>query len=146
MQVMDAGLRDNYGLKTTIKFLYSFRDWITLNTSGVVILQIMDRNKKLDIEETPFPSTFEKLVTPLGSVYDNIFNIQDFTNDQLIQYASLWFNGRVQVLTFELPNKIPNKISLSWHLTTREKQQILSASTLPHNQATLKELKKLLVQ
>ncbi len=144
MQVMDAGLRDNYGLKTTIKYLYSFRDWITLNTSGVVILQIMDRNKRLDIDDTPIPSTFDKLVTPLGSIYDNMFNIQDFTNDQLIQYASLWFNGRVQVLTFELPNKVPNKISLSWHLTSKEKQQILHSVNLPHNQAALKELKRLL--
>lgn len=146
MQVMDAGLRDNYGLKTTIKFLYSFRDWITLNTKGVIILQIMDRNKKLEIEDAPFPSTFEKLVTPVGSIYDNMFNIQDFTNDQLIQYASLWFNGRVQVVTFELPNKVPNKISLSWHLTSREKMQILSAANLPHNQSSLKELKRLLKQ
>jgi hypothetical protein len=146
MQVMDAGLRDNYGLKTTIKFLYSFKDWIILNTGGVVILQIMDRNKKLNIENTPFPSTFEKLVTPLGSIYDNIFNIQDFTNDQLIQYASLWFNGKVQVISFELPSKVPNKISLSWHLTKREKQQIMKSVNLPNNQAALKELKKLLKQ
>lgn len=146
MQVMDAGLRDNYGLKTTIKFLYSFRDWITLNTKGVIILQIMDRNKKLEIEEAPFPSTFEKLVTPVGSIYDNMFNIQDFTNDQLIQYASLWFNGKIQVLTFELPNKVPNKISLSWHLTTREKLQILRSVNLPHNKVALEELKRLLDQ
>ncbi|MFM1932084.1 MAG: hypothetical protein RL226_1387, partial [Bacteroidota bacterium] len=35
MEVMDAGMRDNFGTKTTLQFLYTFRNWINTNTSGV---------------------------------------------------------------------------------------------------------------
>ena len=38
IDVMDAGLRDNYGQETTLRFLSSFDDWIKENTSGVLII------------------------------------------------------------------------------------------------------------
>ena len=44
IDVMDAGLRDNYGLETTLRFLTFFEDWIKANTTKVVILQIRDRS------------------------------------------------------------------------------------------------------
>ena len=43
IDVMDAGLRDNFGQETTLRFLFSFDDWIKENTSGVLIMQIRDR-------------------------------------------------------------------------------------------------------
>ena len=43
IDVMDAGLRDNFGQETTLRFLSSFDDWIKENTRGVLILQIRDR-------------------------------------------------------------------------------------------------------
>ena len=44
IDVMDAGLRDNYGQETTLRFLISFQDWIKENTSGVLVIQIRDRS------------------------------------------------------------------------------------------------------
>jgi hypothetical protein len=35
IDVMDAGLRDNYGQETSLRFLDAFDDWIDANTSGV---------------------------------------------------------------------------------------------------------------
>ncbi|MGH2553228.1 MAG: patatin-like phospholipase family protein, partial [Chitinophagaceae bacterium] len=43
IDVMDAGLRDNFGQETTLRFLSSFDEWIKENTSGVLLLQIRDR-------------------------------------------------------------------------------------------------------
>ena len=45
IQIMDAGIRDNFGMQTTLKFLYTYRKWLEMNTSGVVILQIRDLEK-----------------------------------------------------------------------------------------------------
>src|SRR5204863_1657477 len=43
IDVMDAGLRDNFGQETALRFLEAFDDWIKQNTSGVLLLQIRDR-------------------------------------------------------------------------------------------------------
>ena len=45
IDVMDAGLRDNYGQETSLRFLHVFKDWINENTSGVLIIQIRAMQK-----------------------------------------------------------------------------------------------------
>ncbi|MFX6808040.1 hypothetical protein ABTH26_20245, partial [Acinetobacter baumannii] len=45
IDVMDAGLRDNFGLETTFRFLETFKDWFKQNTSKVVLIQIRDRSE-----------------------------------------------------------------------------------------------------
>ena len=43
VDVMDAGIRDNYGQETMIRFLDVFNEWLKENTAGVVMIQIRDR-------------------------------------------------------------------------------------------------------
>jgi hypothetical protein len=43
IDVMDAGLRDNFGQEVALRFTRVFKDWILENTSGVVLIQIRDR-------------------------------------------------------------------------------------------------------
>ena len=45
IDVMDAGLRDNYGQETSLRFLNVFKDWINENTRGVLIIQVRSRQK-----------------------------------------------------------------------------------------------------
>ena len=45
IEVMDAGMRDNFGMKTTVQFLYTFREWIQENTREVIVVQIRDLQK-----------------------------------------------------------------------------------------------------
>lgn len=142
MEVMDAGIRDNLGIKNNIKFLYTFRDWIRENTSGVVILQIRDTRKELPIENSMKHNLFENVLLPVGSIYINIAKTQDYNHDELIQYASSFFGGKVDVINFELPNE-KQKLSLSWHLTTREKKFINNAIYLPENQDAIFRLRKI---
>lgn len=144
IEVMDAGARDNYGIQTSVKFLYTFRDWISSNTSGVIILQMRDRFKEFPIEPNGNKSLIKTLGTPMDAFYSNTFNIQDYSNDALYQYCGYWFDGKIDVIDFQLHNKKPDNISLSWHLTMKEKNKILSSLALPENQAALLKLKRLL--
>ncbi len=143
MEVMDAGIRDNLGIKTTIKFLYVFRNWIKENTGGVVLLQIRDTKKELPVENISGHDLFQNFIQPVGSIYGNIAKTQDYNHEELIQYASAWFDGPIDIVDFELPNE-KEKVSLSWHLTTREKKFIYNAIYLRENQAAMFKLKKLL--
>ncbi len=127
IQVMDAGIRDNYGLVMAYKHLFAFRNWIKTNTSGVVIIQLRDKPKKFPIKDNPLNSLFKSLFNPLGSFYGNWANIQNFDQDDLLHYAGAWFDAPIDVISFELQNTEQNAISLSWHLTTKEKQRIITS-------------------
>ncbi len=144
IDVVDAGGRDNYGVETSLKFLYTFRNWISTNTSGVVILQIRDRRKQKTDESNDNPTLMQSITAPAESLYDNLFAVQDLNQNALLTYAGLWFDGKIDVVDFELRNEKPDKISLSWHLTKKEKKKVMESIHLPENQLAFKRLKVLL--
>ena len=145
IEVMDAGARDNFGLKTTMKFIYTFSRWLEQNTSGLIIIQIRDRPKQIKINDVRSMRTVaQNISSPIGNFYKNLFNIQDYTNDQLLYYANQWYNGTIEVIDFELKLYYDEKISLSWHLTNKEKQQIEDALLDTKNQDGLRRISQLL--
>lgn len=143
IEVMDAGMRDNFGIKSTLQFLYTFRNWINTNTSGVVVLQIRDVNKEFDIKK-PGNTLIQQFVAPLGSVYGNFTKMQDYNGDQMFRYLSAWFENDIDLVTFQMPNDDVNRVSLSWHLTNKEKMQIKSNLHTPEFQAELDKLLEIL--
>lgn len=143
VEVMDAGLRDNFGTKTTLQFLYTFRNWINTNTSGVVIIQIRDVDREAE------PNSFRRnlwsrMTAPLGSVYGNFTRMQDYNNDQMIRYLTAWFENSIDIVTFQLEREEGAQVSLSWHLTTKEKEVIKSAVKSQEHIEALDRLKDLL--
>lgn len=145
IQVMDAGMRDNYGIAISTKFIYTFKDWLAKNTSGVIILNIRDTHKGAYTEKKFSQRTIlESLISPLGSLYENIFVIQDYNNDDLLHYSGSWYPNNFDVLNFYLKNNPGEKISLSFHLTGKEKRQVLNSIALPENKIAFDSLKTLL--
>lgn len=144
MEVMDAGVRDNYGITTTIQFIHCFRNWLSENTSGILILQLRDRKKEFAIEENPLNSITQTLTSPIGSFYDNIFHIQDYNFDQFIKYTNSWYAGNVELMNIQLKNTKEERISLSWHLTEREKHKVNSSIYEYDNVQSFNRVKRLL--
>lgn len=144
VEVMDAGLRDNFGMKATLQYLYTFRNWISTNTSGVVIIQIRDKEKDFEVENGGIKSMFSKLLSPLGSVYGNFTTVQDYSHDQMIQHMSAWFDGEVDIVPLALNHDKNEPISMSFHLTAFEKRQILRSIYLTDNVKSIERLKELL--
>jgi hypothetical protein len=86
----------------------------------------------------------QTLSTPLGALYGNLFSIQDYNNDGLYQYASRWYDGKIDVVEFQLKNQKPDNISLSWHLTNKEKMKVIESLKNEENEKALKKLVELL--
>ncbi len=143
MEVMDAGIRDNYGVMNSIQFLYTFKDWIAENTSGVVFLQIRDTHKKNKVEDNSIKTISEKLMAPMRNVSGNFLIMQDYTFDRYLQYAQSWFKGPLKFITFQMP-ETEERVSLSWHLTEKEKKLIKAASVNSENKQALEDLKTIL--
>jgi len=147
LEVMDAGFRDNYGMSTSIRYLFHFREWLAANTKQVIFLQVRENHKAYDLKTHQKSTLLELSISPLGNVYENMFRIQDYQHDQLIMYADEWFKGEMEFIELDLnPAFNPNEelISMNFHLTSLEKQRIMKAVYLPQNQSAIQKLKKIL--
>lgn len=144
MQLMDAGIRDNYGKRTTVEFLDQLSDWIKDNTSGIIILEIRDTKKILNNENYSNVSFINKLTLPFGNMYNNFPRTQDFDQEQLMNAAILNYPFPIDIVSFNLRECTNDRISLSWHLTRQEKKKIAEAFYSNDNQHSFKRLKELL--
>lgn len=144
MQLMDAGIRDNYGRKLTILYLNAIHQWIKENTSGVIILEIRDTKRILKNETYEHISMMDKMTLPFGNMYNNFPKTQDYDQEQLTDLAKQGFPFPIDVVTFNLRESKKDKISLSWHLTKQEKQKIAGAFYSEQNQHAFHQLVKLL--
>jgi hypothetical protein len=141
--VMDAGMRDNYGKITTYKYIHTFKEWINNNTSGIVIISFRDKQKNIEIKDNSLRSISETFFSPVGSLYENLFPIQDYNQDDMLQYLGGSISQPIDVIDFELDNS-ENNISLSWHLTTKEKDIVLNSINSDNNKKSLNRLLKLI--
>lgn len=87
MEVMDAGMNDNFGVGDALKFLYVFREWIRDNTSGAVLISIRDSPSEKSNTQTRKRTVFEKLVSVLGRFYGVWQDIEDNANDYQMVYV-----------------------------------------------------------
>jgi len=143
MRVMDAGVRDNYGYRVTLAFLHTYRKWIAENTSGVVILQIRDTPRRMEVQRKN-SSMFARVFDPVGSVYDNFLHAQDQDYDLMVQQASGWTDFPLHLVDLELQRGAEEQIALSWHLTALERKRVLKSLDTPQNKAAFALLKRLL--
>jgi hypothetical protein len=143
IQLMDAGIRDNYGGKVSVDYLFALNEWVLNNTSGVIILEIRDTKRIMSNEKYKEVSLMDKLFLPFGNLLTNFTRTQDLDQEQLIKLCKSSFNFPVDKITFNLREDYNERISLSWHLTKREKQKIEAAFSSPENQIALKKLDRL---
>ena len=144
IEIMDAGLRDNYGLETSLRFIKTFNDWIAENTSGIVIIQMRDKHKSSPIDENPSQTLMQALMRPMSSFYGDLFDVQDYNQNQQIQVADMWCKSKIEIIDLQLRNVENDHISLSWHLTNKEKIKVLKSIDLPENQYGIKRIVELL--
>tara|TARA_R110002049_G_scaffold194392_1_gene363271 strand:+ start:6513 stop:8738 length:2226 start_codon:yes stop_codon:yes gene_type:complete len=146
LEILDAGLRDNYGIKTSLRYLYQFKDWVNKNTSGVVLIQVRYGKQQADIKaKGNSNSLLQNLTAPFGSVYGNLFNIQDYNNDASINYANGWMKQKIRLIDFVLNSEEEKPISLSWHLTERERNKVMKSIYKTGNQKAAEEVLNLTI-
>lgn len=135
IDVMDAGLRDNFGMETAIRFVQVFEQWIRENTGGVVFIQIRDR--KPGGWEHPFESgTITDIVTkPMLLLQYNWFKMQEYSQNELLSFSQELMGNRFFKLSFQyIPKKEDARAALNFRLSKREKQDISEALYSEKNQ------------
>lgn len=145
LEVMDAGFRDNYGIATAARFVQVFQDWIREHTSGVLILQIRCWEKIDPITEADDKGIIESLLSPFSAAA-NLTSMQDFEQDAALSLLrDVLAPTRLEVIRFTYrPMKKENEASLSLHLSTREKKDILESYFRPEVGVNVEAVKRAL--
>ncbi len=125
IDVMDAGIRDNYGQEITTRFISVFEDWLQKNVRKIVIITIRDRKTgdwDLPYEVNNMIGSFAKPITQLQF---NIFKIQDYIQNEEFSLLQKKLYIPLEKAVFQYaPNNLDNHAALSFHLTNKEKNWI----------------------
>lgn len=145
IDVMDAGLRDNYGPETIVRFVQVFEDWIKENTSGVVLIQIRDR--VVGGWDHPYESSeiTELFTKPFLILQYNWYKMQDYNQNDLVSLTQGMLGKGFHKITFQYaPLKEDAGAALSFHLTKREKWNIHEALYHENNKKCFEQFVKIL--
>ncbi|HFB99735.1 MAG TPA: patatin-like phospholipase family protein [Phaeodactylibacter sp.] len=147
IEVMDAGFRDNYGINSATRFIHVFRDWILKNTSGVVVLQISAQVKLEELEPNDNQGAIQSMLNPLG-IAGQILGLQDYEQDTNLGFIyDLLGRDKFDVIRYiYYPKDDKERASISFHLTSKEKHDVLESYFLEKNKKKFQRLKKALGQ
>jgi len=145
IEIMDAGFRDNFGLKSAVRFIHVFNDWILENTSGVVLVQVTGFDRDNEVKPSNNVGIFSSILSPLG-IAGQVIDLQFYENDNnvgLIYDVLGKENFDIVYLTYR-PSGENFEAPISFHLTERGRNDILDAIYQPRNQAAIEKIKRLL--
>jgi hypothetical protein len=141
VDLMDAGIRDNYGQETALRFLQVFNDWLKENTAGVVLIQIRDRKPsewEPTIRQEGLSGLFAK---PLTVIQMNWMKIQDYYHEEMVSLSNDRFDFPFEKLSFSYyPTGSAKGAALNFHLTNKEKRDIHEALYNEGNQLRFRRL------
>jgi hypothetical protein len=145
MDVMDAGLRDNYGIEMAVRFLIVFKDWINANTSGVVIVQIRDMDKHREIEDFEYKTFLSRFMSPIGNLYSNVTVTQDYLHDYMLDGLNEVLKDKLEIVRFQyLPSEKEKRASMSFRLTEREIESVIETAINEYNMQSYERLLEIL--
>lgn len=146
IDVMDGGLRDNYGVETALRFLTTMHSWVEQNTRGVILIQIRDRAD--GGWENPYEgeSMTQNAVKPFFLLQHNWYKMMEYAQNDMSSY--FLGNSKVPVhrVSFQyIADKEENKAALNFHLTQREKINIAASLDAEGNKINFARLNELLL-
>jgi hypothetical protein len=129
IDVMDAGLRDNFGQESALRFIHTFKDWLRDNTSGVVLIQIRDRSLNDWDSLSDKGNLGNVFLDPLFVLSKNWYRMQDFAQQSSLHFMADAYGKGLRRITFQyLPQRKELPASLSFHLTAAEKRDLAIAA------------------
>lgn len=142
MEVMDAGLRDNYGMETGLRYLDNFRNWMLANCGNIILLQIRDTRETAPSTPDSGISLSSLILEPLFAIQQKWSSFQTFSQTYLLDEAHYNFpKGRFHKIVLEFaPSKTERAVALNFHLSDKDKKELLQSVYSEDNQKAFEQL------
>ena len=139
IDVMDAGLRDNFGLSTSLRFVNTFKNWLQQNTSNVVLIEIRDRELSNWNDDAGNNDFLSFITNPFLLLQNNWYKLQDYSQNDQAVYLGQALGPQFKRVLFKYQAENKNaSASLSFHLTAAEKVDVAAALYNKENQQSFK--------
>ena len=141
IDVLDAGLRDNFGQETTFRFINTFKTWLQQNTGKIIIIQIRDRQAGDWDRPLETDNVLGFLTKPFLVLQYNWFRLQTYNQLSQLDYLSEGYGPNLYRLSFQyIPSKKEQMATISFHLTASEKKDIATSLNSSINQDAFHKL------
>jgi hypothetical protein len=146
MNIMDAGLRDNFGFECGMRYLHTFRSWLNENTRDIIFLQIRDTRDYEPSIGDEGNSMSAMIFDPLFSIQQKWSSFQTYHQTYTLDYVKETFpDGNLHIICLQyIPQNKDKSVALNFHLTGKEKQDLMQSVFNPENQQKFEELRTLL--
>ncbi|MEO1263698.1 MAG: patatin-like phospholipase family protein [Bacteroidota bacterium] len=145
IEVLDAGFRDNFGLKSATRFVSVFKDWIKENTDGVVfvIVRAFDRDRTVVGKDNQ--GILETIFNPLEIAF-KVISLQDYEHDNELGFLfEMLGPDKFDIIRFTYqPSEFLKDAPISFYLTERERKDILRGMDRTDNLRNLQKLVEVL--
>lgn len=135
LQIIDAGLHDNYGLSTTLEFISIFQEWLKKNAGEILIVHINYKDKSDDETEK---SLLSSVLRPFSGAVGNFFSFQQMNFEKQLLLAEDDLIKKIQF--FNIIVESEKDVSISWRLTEQEKKTIMKNLRCERNRKTISEI------
>lgn len=142
MNIMDAGLRDNFGSEINSRYVNVFRSWLIENTREVIFLEIRDtRENDVSTNTDETSSLSSMLADPVFVIQNKWEAFQSYGHGFLKDYAPSVLNGKLKYITLEyVPQESKKVAALNFHLTQKEKEDLYNSIYNPENKRAIDTL------
>ena len=145
LEVLDAGFRDNFGLKSATRFVSVFMDWIKENTDGVVFVIVRAFDRERTVAGKGNQGIVETIFNPLEIAF-KVISLQDFEHDNELAFLySELGKERFDIVRFTYkPSRFLKDSPISFYLTERERIDILNGINTEENKRNLQKITEIL--
>jgi hypothetical protein len=147
IDVMDAGMRDNFGQETALRLISRMQSWIDQNTSGVLLIECRDRTMN-DWENDESEKAITDILTkPATLLQTNWYKMQDYFQEAQMSYSANALNVGITRIAFQyISSNKKHAAALNFHLTKVEKEDIAQNLYNEHNSTAFSQIAKMLMQ
>jgi len=134
MNIMDAGLRDNFGMETVMRYLGVFHDWIAQNTRDVIVLQVRDTREHELFKPEEQNTLLSMAVDPMVVIHNKWGTFQTYAQSYMKDLAVYGYGPKLHFINLEyIPEKRDQTAALNFHLTQKEKEDLSYSILQPQN-------------
>lgn len=145
MNIMDAGLRDNFGVELSNRYVHTMREWIKENTSGVIMLQVRDTRQFEIFPPSDMNTLGKMLADPLFVIQNKWEPFQSYSQGYTRDYLKEYMGNQLQYVTLQyIPEDNKKVAALNFHVTAKEQEDLLKSIYHNDNDNEIKKLLKLL--
>lgn len=145
VNVMDAGLRDNFGMDLSHRYLHTIRNWVKQNTSGVIMLQVRDTREWQVFPPSEMNTLGKMMADPAFAIQNKWEPFQSYTQSATKDYVKEYMGDMVEYITLQyIPEEGKKSAALNFHVTGKEQEDLLNSMYNTQNTREIEKLLKLL--